>query len=91
MAFSETVKAKAWERNNGRCECRRKEHGHPFGRCTSQLLFRSWAQFHHVHAKAKGGTDTLSNCEVLCKTCHEKTDSYGRRVRTTGPGAARRR
>jgi 5-methylcytosine-specific restriction endonuclease McrA len=78
MSFSEAVKANAFSRANSRCECHRKEHNHLFGRCGSLLVTRRMAQFHHKHAVARGGSDTLSNCEVLCRTCHEKTDSYGR-------------
>lgn len=78
MAFTEQVKDQAFRRAGGRCECRRKEHSHLTGHCWS-LMSRSAAQFHHVHAFARGGTDALSNCEVLCRSCHKKTDSYGRR------------
>lgn len=32
---------------------------------------------HHRIAEAAGGDDTLSNCEVLCIPCHQKTATYG--------------
>jgi 5-methylcytosine-specific restriction endonuclease McrA len=76
MAFSETTKDAAFRRSGGRCECSRDRHPHA-GRCTTRLTRQS-AQFHHVHAQSQGGSDALSNCEVLCLTCHKATDSYGR-------------
>jgi 5-methylcytosine-specific restriction endonuclease McrA len=77
MPFSDKTKDEAFRRSGGRCECRRKLHKHLFGRCTS-LLSRHGAQFNHVHAQSQGGPDSLSNCEVLCRSCHERTASYGR-------------
>lgn len=76
MAFSETVKAQAYRRSGGRCECTRRGHGH-LGRCAKRLT-SSAGEFHHITAQSKGGSDGLSNCEFLCKPCHQKTRSYGR-------------
>jgi len=76
MAFSESVKDQAFRRSGGRCECTRREHSH-YGACNSPLS-RYSAEFHHVTAQSVGGSDGLSNCEVLCHTCHVGTDSYGR-------------
>ncbi|MGP8163455.1 MAG: HNH endonuclease [Acidimicrobiales bacterium] len=77
MSFSEETKRKARARAGGFCECRRKGHGHVLGRCVSPLFLTS-VEFHHKTAADRGGGDTLSNCEVLCPSCHRKTDSYGR-------------
>ncbi len=64
--FPDDVKEAAFRRANGRCE-----------KCNVVL---SWAtaQFHHIKSKLAGGSDTLANCQVLCKPCHEATLSYGR-------------
>jgi len=79
MAFSELIKQQAFRRSGGRCECRRRGHGHDYsGRCHTTLT-RATAQFHHVHAHGVGGHDGLSNCQVLCRACHLRTASYGRR------------
>lgn len=78
MPFNDNVKSQALRRAGGLCECRRKDHRHLFGRCMS-LVTRNSADFHHKHAAGQGGGDSLSNCEVLCRSCHKKTDSYGRR------------
>lgn len=75
MAFSETVKDQAFRRSGGRCECTRGSHGHS-GRCPNRVTRHS-AHFHHVHAQSQGGHDGLSNCEVLCVTCHKLTPSWG--------------
>lgn len=85
MAFSDYTVMKAWERSGGRCECERSSHGHS-GRCTQKLMLNQrgndnsiygW-EAHHKIAVARGGSDVLSNCEILCISCHKKTDSYGR-------------
>jgi len=73
MAFSQLVKDQALARAGGRCECTRLRHGH-IGRCLKRGPFH----FHHKTALAVGGYDGLSNCEVLCVSCHKLTQSYGR-------------
>jgi 5-methylcytosine-specific restriction endonuclease McrA len=78
MAFSTTVKQQAYNRSGGRCECRRKDHQHAFGRCLKYFLSVRSAEFHHKHASSLGGGDGMSNCEVLCPACHQLTKSYGR-------------
>lgn len=84
MPFSEEVKRKAWERAGGRCECKRVSCGHPY-RCNKQLIYtnhnegeRGAWEAHHIVAEINGGSNTLSNCEVLCLDCHKNTKSYGR-------------
>lgn len=80
MSFSETVKDAALKRSGGRCECRRVRHKWHTGkqRCKKTVTPRT-AQFHHVTAQsAPSSHDGLSNCEVLCRECHEGTASYGR-------------
>jgi 5-methylcytosine-specific restriction endonuclease McrA len=80
MAFSEEVVKKAWDRAAGRCECKRTTHGH-VGRCNTPLSWKnrgrdtdwgSWETHHRVSVQS-GGTDDLSNCEILCWNCHSKT------------------
>ena len=77
MAFSLTVVQQAWQRANGRCECRRRTHNHPYVHCGKQLVWanrgrdgRGAWEAHHITA---GGPDTLSNCEILCWECHKAT------------------
>ena len=87
MAFSDLTIRQAWQRSGGRCECERSSHGHGYtGRCTQRLMFNlrgndyspyGW-EAHHKTAVSSGGGDTLSNCEILCMSCHKKTGSYGR-------------
>jgi len=80
MAFSEDVVRQAWNRANGHCECMRSSCGHS-GRCNKALVWEQrgketpngW-EAHHISA---GGSDTLSNCEILCQSCHKNTPSYG--------------
>jgi 5-methylcytosine-specific restriction endonuclease McrA len=68
MAFSEATKMQALARAGSRCECKRANHIHA-ARCKVALT-KARSEFHHKLSKAKGGGDGLSNCEVLCKTCH---------------------
>lgn len=75
MAFSESIKDKAFKRSGGQCECKRTTHGHS-GRCKTRIT-RHGAEYHHVLSQSAGGTDGLENCEALCTTCHRKTRSYG--------------
>jgi len=78
MAFPEVVKTQAFARSGGRCECKRQAHpDHPSGAC-AKLLSRLTAEYHHITAQSVGGSDGLSNCEVLCHPCHALTPSYGR-------------
>lgn len=82
MAFPESVVREAWERADGKCECRRSGTGHNHsGRCSKTLAWGSrgaesslgW-EAHHISAT---GPDTLSNCEILCQPCHKATQTYG--------------
>ena len=79
MSFSESVKDQAFARSGGRCECHREHAGqdapHHSGRCLKTFTrYGAW-EAHHISAS---GPDTLSNCEALCKICHELTRSFGR-------------
>lgn len=85
MAFSDKVIADAWQRSGGKCECGRVTCGHGRSRCNRQLsrdargvddVPGGW-EAHHRTAVAAGGSDTLSNCEILCIACHKKTRTYG--------------
>ena len=77
MAFPENVVKQAWENAEGRCECRRRSHDHPFLRCNRILVWENrgrdgrgaW-EAHHINSN---GGDILSNCEILCWDCHSKT------------------
>jgi len=80
MAFPDSVVRQAWQRSGARCECTRRTHLHS-GRCSRVLKWEDrgketstgW-EAHHVTA---GGADVLSNCEILCQTCHKATGTYG--------------
>jgi len=69
MAFSiETVK-KAFARARKKCES-----------CRKPLMWTKRRSQWHAHHKTSidaGGTDYLSNCKILCISCHRKTYSYG--------------
>ncbi len=76
MDFSEDTVKQAWNRAGGRCECKRKTHGH-LDRCNKKLIWSKrgredsgvW-EAHHIN---RYGPDTLSDCEILCWNCHGKT------------------
>lgn len=71
MDFSDETKHRARHRAGGRCECERKSHKHLFGRC-SAILALVKVEYHHKTAVASGGSNALSNCEVLCVSCHQR-------------------
>jgi hypothetical protein len=81
MAFSDDVIKQAWNRSGGRCECQRTAHDHSVFRCPRKLTWANrgregegaW-EAHHVSV---AGGDGLSNCQILCWTCHKKTQSFG--------------
>ena len=86
MSFPDSVVQAAWRRSGGVCECERSTHMHRSGKCTQRLIWSErgndvtpfgW-EAHHKTAVSKGGSDTLSNCEILCISCHKRTQSYGR-------------
>jgi 5-methylcytosine-specific restriction endonuclease McrA len=79
MAFSsETVKS-AWYRAGGRCQCTRLTHMH-VGPCGALLMWANrgregrgaWEANHRARVES-GGSDALSNCEILCWECHRLT------------------
>lgn len=79
MAFSISVVDAAWRRSGGRCECRRTTHGHsvPHGAVLVAVNrgrdgIGAWETNHRTRVES-GGDDSLSNCEILCWTCHRAT------------------
>lgn len=84
MAFPINVVMLAWNRAGGRCECDLKNCGHG-SRCNKILLWdyrgKDYSPFgweaHHIVSQKAGGSDTLSNCKILCCDCHKNTGSYG--------------
>ena len=72
MAFTQTTIDLALVRAGNRCQCMRTSHSH-IGRCQSTRNL----QAHHITALTSGGKDILSNCEILCFTCHKQTTTFG--------------
>ena len=80
MAFTQETVDQAWRRSSAHCECGRSTHGHNSVRCNKQLVYASrgrdgqgaW-EAHHQTAVQSGGSDALSNCQILCWDCHKKT------------------
>ena len=77
MAFTDETVRRAWNRAGGRCECRRKTHDHSYVRCNKNLVWgnrgRDGRGAWEAHHRVSGGSDGLSNCEILCWDCHSKT------------------
>lgn len=84
MPFPQRVIEEAFVRSGGRCECHREHPGrteapHHGARCPRTFTrYGGGFEAHHITAESAGGSDTLSNCEILCTTCHQLTQSYGR-------------
>ena len=79
MAFSEETKRIVFERQGGRC-------GNPD--CGKQLVWgnrgcnggRGAWEAHHKVPVSRGGSDSPSNCIILCYDCHQRPQaSYGKK------------
>lgn len=67
MAFSEDVKAQALRNAGYKCE-----------KCHKTLSMVT-AEAHHKTSVSAGGSDALSNCQILCHDCHvSTTTTYGK-------------
>ena len=76
VSFPDSVVEAAWKRAKGRCECRRTTHDHtiPHGiQLTWGNRGREGKGAWEAHHKVRGGSDTVSNCEILFWDCHKKT------------------
>ncbi|NQU85798.1 MAG: HNH endonuclease [Mariniphaga sp.] len=68
--FSQKTISSAWQRAGGKC-----------GKCYKLLLLGShgressfgW-EAHHINPN---GSNSPSNCQILCQNCHKNTPSYG--------------
>lgn len=82
MAFPDYVVEAAWRRAGGRCECERVTHDHGRRRCGKQLVWgnrgREGRGAWEAHHRVAGDPETLSNCEILCWSCHRATGTFGR-------------
>lgn len=56
--FTKATKLDAWTRSGGRCQC-----------CTAKL-FPGNIEYHHDKECTYGGSNSGSNCIVLCRACH---------------------
>ena len=76
MTFPESVQRLARQRARSTCECTASGCPH-YGHCRLPAK-----EFHHKKSLSAGGADELSNCQFLCKACHERvhntTDELGR-------------
>ena len=87
MDFPDSVVSEAQGRSKNVCECDRKTHSHAgWGdRCTQTLSWwkrgnrdaKDGWEAHHKVSVDSGGSNTLSNCEILCSWCHKETETFG--------------
>lgn len=67
MAFSNTTKEQALKDAGYKCE-----------KCKTPLTMNT-AEAHHKTSVDAGGSDALSNCQILCHSCHVgTTTTYGK-------------
>ena len=59
MEFPNQVKRKVIERSRNRCE-----------RCGIDFDDDFKGEFHHIKPVVYGGNNTIENCNLLCKNCH---------------------
>ena len=58
--FDKKTRELAWDRANGHCEI-----------CTAPFAGRR-PDYHHLIPAALGGDNSLSNCRVICSSCHRE-------------------
>ncbi len=77
MLSEAQVRQAVLARAGDQCECTLSSCNHPTvkggTRCTRKLG-RDW-QLHRINRSL---AHTVSNCQALCRPCHEGTRSYGR-------------
>jgi len=71
MAFAEDTIRQAWNQAGEKCE------GDDCGKNLEWGLRGIQWEAHHTHSVAAGGHDGVSNCKILCNSCHQKTSTYG--------------
>jgi hypothetical protein len=59
--FPKSVKLQAWDRCKGKCECG----------CNVKIIAGDGPEYHHRLEVALSGDNTLENCQVLRKRCHD--------------------
>lgn len=75
ISFSKSVVEDAWKRAEGHCEnCGKQLTKNNRGRNAAGIRGR-W-EAHHVN-RSKGGC--LSNCQILCVSCHEMAKTFGKK------------
>jgi hypothetical protein len=67
--FSKQTKRDAWTRSQGRCESSLVPSLEDIG-CSRELRTGD-INFDHISAEAISHDNSLSNCAVLCKSCHK--------------------
>jgi len=77
MPFPEEMVRQAFERAGGQCECTRRTHVHFYVPCGKRLVWENRGRAveggWEVHRMTGSGGDVLSNCEILCWDCYERT------------------
>lgn len=71
MSFSPDTVNKAWDRAKGKCE-----------RCSKTLVKTNRGRegegaWETHHRDGDSNNNNLSNCEILCWSCHKKTRNFG--------------
>jgi len=71
-----TVLRQVWQRSEGKCQCTRLDHGHPYVRCNKPLLWDKQDKPHPggwgVHRRLGYGRNAVTSCEILCWECYQK-------------------
>jgi len=75
MAFPQSVIEQAYKLSGHKCQCSRKTCGHK-GPCYEPLDEGNWHARYKIPAIG-GGTDTVSNCEILCTPCYKNAQTSG--------------
>ena len=72
----DTVLRQAWQRSEGKCQCTRIDHGHPYVRCNKRLVWERQDKLvpggWRIRKRIGYGKNATSACEILCWECFQK-------------------
>lgn len=71
--FADFTVQQAFARAEGKCE----RCGYPLSAQNRGAENPNGWEAHHIISLTSNGSDALSNCKILCVSCHKKTKTYG--------------
>ena len=71
-----TVLDQVWQRSEGKCQCTRLDHNHPYVRCNKPLVWDKQDKPHpggwRLHRRLGYSRNGITSREILCRECYQK-------------------